>query len=191
MSTIAKEYYANLAGYAGGIRVTDKSGKILPFADGVERVVDLIRANIAGHKFMFIGNGGSAAISSHMSVDFWRNGGMRAVAFNDSPLLTCMGNDYGYQHVFEKPVGMFADSGDILIAISSSGRSENILLGVQAAREKGCFVITLSGFESDNPLSSLGDYNFYVPAKAFGPVEVLHHSICHCILDTIMSSRNG
>ncbi|TAN42102.1 MAG: SIS domain-containing protein [Nitrospirae bacterium] len=191
MSKIAQDYYKNLAGYAGGIRVTDKSGTILPFADGVDRVIDLIRANISGHKFMFIGNGGSAAISSHMSVDFWKNGGMRAVAFNDSSLLTCIGNDYGYKHVFEKPVEMFADQGDILIAISSSGRSENILLGVQAARAKGCFVITLSGFESDNPLSSLGDYNFYVPAKNFGPVEILHHSICHCILDTIMNVSHG
>jgi len=86
---------------------------------------------------------------------------------------------------------MFADAGDVLIAISSSGRSENILRGVAAARAKGCAVITLSGFESGNPLSTLGDVNFYVPSKAYGPVEVLHHSICHCILDTLMGKANG
>lgn len=189
MHEFAEKYYARLLDIAQSIRVTDAAGNELDFAGGIEGTISLIRRNIAGHKIMFIGNGGSAGISSHMSTDFWKNGGMRAIAFNDSSVLTCIGNDYGYRHVFEKPIEMFADNGDILIAISSSGRSENILLGVNAARSKACKVITLSGFEPDNPLSSMGDFNFYVPSKAYGPVEVLHHSICHCILDTIMSAK--
>lgn len=190
MSSVAENYYDNVFQCIRSIRVTDDQGRVLGFSEGVEAAMTLIRSQIdAAHKIMFIGNGGSAAISSHMSVDFWKNGGMRAVAFNDSSLLTCIGNDYGYQHVFEKPIEMFADSGDILIAISSSGRSENILLGVKAARAKGCRVITLSGFSEDNPLSSLGDLNFYVSSKAYGPVEVIHHSICHCILDTLMGVK--
>jgi len=135
---------------------------------------------------MFIGNGASAAISSHMSTDFWRNIGIRAVAFNDISLLTCISNDYGYKHVFEKPIEMFAEKGDVLIAISSSGKSENILLGVKPAKVKGCKVITLSGFDKNNPLSSLGNYNFYAPSQSYGPVEIIHHSICHCILNSIM-----
>ena len=145
----------------------------------------------SGQKIIFIGNGGSAAISSHMAIDFWKNGGMKAISFNDGPQLTCIGNDYGYKHVFEKPIEMFADSGDILIAISSSGKSENILLGVQAAGLKGCRIITLSGFDENNPLSSIGEFNFYVPSKSYGPVEVIHHSICHCIIDTIMKGKSG
>ncbi|MBI5100340.1 MAG: SIS domain-containing protein [Nitrospirae bacterium] len=186
MTQFADEYYRRLFDTVNRIGVRNGSGDGMTFSEGVSGAVGLIKAGIKGHKLMFIGNGGSAAISSHMSVDFWKNGGMRAVAFNDSSLLTCLGNDYGYRHVFEKPVEMFADGGDILIAISSSGRSENILLGVAAARKKGCAVITLSGFDRDNPLSSMGDINFYVPSSAYGPVEVLHHSICHCILDAIM-----
>jgi len=86
---------------------------------------------------------------------------------------------------------MFADEGDMLVAISSSGKSENIHRGVEAARLRKCKVITLSGFEGDNHLSSLGDFNFYVPAREYGPVEVIHHSICHCILDVIMKVKNG
>ncbi len=192
MSSIAEEYYDKFIRCIKTIRVTDGHGSLLGFSEGIEAAITLIRSKTdAKNKIMFIGNGGSAAIASHMSVDFWKNGGIRAVAFNDSSLLTCIGNDYGYRHVFEKPVEMFADKGDILVAISSSGRSENILLGVRAAREKGCAVITLSGFDDDNPLSSMGDYNFYVPAKEYGPVEVLHHSICHCILDTLMGIDNG
>lgn len=191
MDKFAEDYYGNLFNFVKAIRVTDNNGGELNFLQGIKGTVDLIKSQTTAHKVMFIGNGGSAAISSHMSVDFWKNGGMRAIAFNDSSLLTCIGNDYGYKNVFEKPIEMFADSGDILIAISSSGRSENILLGVQAAKTRGCKVITLSGFDGNNPLSSMGEFNFYVPSKSYGPVEVIHHSICHCILDTIMSIKNG
>lgn len=186
------DYFDNIFRTMRSIRVTDKNGGHLSFSRGIEEAVNLILSQTcAAGKVMFIGNGGSAAISSHMSTDFSKNGGVRAIAFNDSALLTCMGNDYGYQHVFEKPIEMFAENGDVLVAISSSGSSENILLGAQAARSKGCKVITLSGFGSDNPLSFLGDFNFYVPSNAYGPVEVIHHSICHCLLDTLMRVKNG
>ncbi|MBA4373816.1 MAG: phosphoheptose isomerase [Thermodesulfovibrio sp.] len=187
----AAGYYNRLFEISAKIRVTDKAGTVFSFDEGISKAISLVRSLAPDRKIIFIGNGGSAAISSHMSVDFWKNGGIRAIAFNDSSLLTCIGNDYGYPHVFEKPVEMFADQGDILLAISSSGRSENILKGVRAARAKGCKVLTLSGFESDNPLSSLGDYNFYVPSKSYGPVEILHHSVCHCLLDTIMGIAHG
>lgn len=192
MNMFADNYYRNLFACAGAITVTDAQGRGLSFSEGVEAAVRLIASRVdQTRKIMFIGNGGSAAISSHMATDFWKNGGMRAVAFNDSSLLTCIGNDYGYPNVFEKPIEMFADAGDVLIAISSSGRSENILLGVQAARSRGCSVITLSGFDKDNPLSTMGDVNFHVPSMAYGPVEVIHHSICHCLLDTILHDRRG
>ena len=171
--------------------MTDGAGERMEFFSGIEAVTGIIRSMGAGPKLMFIGNGGSAAISSHMAVDFWKNGGIRAVSFNDSSLLTCVGNDCGYGNVFEKPIGMFADACDILVAISCSGRSENVLLGVVAARTKGCRVVTLSGFDHDNPLSSMGDYNFYVPSHSYGPVEIIHHSICHCIFDTIMLEKKG
>lgn len=84
---------------------------------------------------------------------------------------------------------MFADCKDILVAISSSGRSENILRGVRSARVKGCSIITLSGFEKDNPLSLLGDFNFYVPDRKYGPIEIIHQFILHYILDVIMEKR--
>ncbi|GAG12744.1 unnamed protein product [marine sediment metagenome] len=188
MRIAAENYYSNLVSLINSVRVTDKEGNILNFNEGIEMVGNLIIPRIdSGHKLIFIGNGASAAISSHMATDFWKNGGMRAIAFNDSSLLTCISNDYGYEHVFEKPIEMFASMGDLLIAISSSGKSENILCGVQAARLKECKVITLSGFNNDNPLCAMGDLNFYVPSHSYGPVEIIHHSICHCILDVIIS----
>ena len=124
-----------------------------------------------------------------MATDFWKNAGIRTTVFNDSSLLTCVSNDYGYEHVFAKPIEMFANTGDVLFAISSSGESENILRGAHAARSKECSVITLSGFKDNNSLSTMGDYNFYVPSQEYGPVEIVHHSICHCILNTIVNHK--
>ena len=190
MNESARSYYNRLADLVNSIKFTNKEGKNIDFYDGIEIIGSLIltQAN-SGHKLMFIGNGASAAISSHMSTDFWKTCGIRAVAFNDSSLLTCLGNDFGYEYIFEKSIEMFADPGDILIAISSSGKSENILRGVNSAKSKECSVVTHSGFKDDNPLSSAGDFNFYVPAQKYGPVEVIHHSICHCILDAIVSCK--
>src|SRR3989338_2303804 len=140
-------------------------GKSMSLELGLEEAVKMVSTQANKRKkIIFIGNGGSAAIASHQSVDYWKNGGMRAIAFNDISLLTCISNDYGYPYVFEKPIEMFADSGDVLIAISSSGKSENILRGAQIAKTKNCTVITMSGFKADNPLRKLGNINFYVPA---------------------------
>ncbi|MDP3182537.1 MAG: SIS domain-containing protein [Desulfobaccales bacterium] len=186
----AANYFAGLKATLDAIAVTDRQGNPLDFFLGMDRAAALIRERTgAGNKLMFIGNGASAAISSHMATDFWKNGDMRAVAFNDGVLLTCISNDWGYEQVFAKPIDKFADPGDILIAISSSGQSPNILRGVEAARRQGCSSLTLSGFKPDNPLRSLGDYNFYVPANQYGPVEILHHAVCHCILEAIIMNE--
>lgn len=126
-----------------------------------------------------------------MSCDFSKNARVRAIAFNDTALLTSISNDIGYEAVFEKPIERFADAGDILFAISSSGASANIINGVRAAYQKDCFVITLSGFQENNPLRSLGHMNYYVQQISYGPVEILHHSICHCILDSIIHEKAG
>lgn len=182
-----QNYYTNFVNLLGSIRVTDSQGNKPSLFEGIEITCNIIKKQSdIGGKIIFIGNGGSAAIASHMAIDFWKNGGIQAMAFNDSSLLTCISNDFGYKHVFEKPIEFFANPNDILFAISSSGRSENILRGVKAAKSKGCTVITLSGFDVDNPLNLLGVFNFYVPSHEYGPIEVIHQYICHFILDTII-----
>ena len=192
MASKANSYYEDLKGLMDRIVVTDGHGNQLCFSDGIEEATKIIRLQtFSGHKLIFIGNGGSAAISSHMATDFWKNGGMPAIAFNDASLLTCISNDFGYGHVFEKPIEMFADTGDVLIAISSSGKSENIIRGLEEARAKHCQLITLSGFALDNPLRSSGHLNFYVASHLYGYVEIIHHSICHCILDIIIENNQA
>ena len=118
-----------------------------------------------------------------MAIDYTKNGGIRAMAMNDGAALTCLSNDLGYENVFAKQLEMHAREGDLLVAISSSGSSENILRAVGAARDRGCAVITLSGFSSNNPLRQLGDLNLYVPSGEYGFVEVTHLSLCHAMLD--------
>jgi len=191
MRKFAKSYFDGLIDNIKSLQVTGYEGKVIDIYEGIEEVArTVIAASNAGNKLMFIGNGASASISSHMSTDYWKNGGIRSIAFNDSSLLTCISNDYGYKHVFEKPIEMFADAGDMLFAISSSGKSENILRATQAARSEKCQVITFSGFAKENPLSSMGDYNFYVASPNYGPVEIIHLSICHCICDAIIREQS-
>jgi D-sedoheptulose 7-phosphate isomerase len=181
------EYFQNLKDIFDIVVTTGMDAKSYQLDEAIDITIDLIIKQAAlGKKLLFIGNGASASISSHMAADFWKNANIKATAFNDAALLTCVANDFGYNHVFEKPLEMFANKGDILFAISSSGKSENIIKGVLMAKSKKCHIITLSGFDTDNPLRSLGDINFYVPHSAYGPVEVIHHSICHCMLDTII-----
>jgi D-sedoheptulose 7-phosphate isomerase len=102
---------------------------------------------------------------------------------NDPAILTCLANDYGYEFVFAKQLDWHAKDGDILVAISSSGRSKSILNGVTAARRKGCRILTFSGFGADNPLRQMGDINIYVESSVYGFVELGHLAILHGVLD--------
>lgn len=183
-------YFEQLAEACREVKATVTSGSAIGLSEGLSQALSIIIAcGDAGRKVIFIGNGGSAAIASHQAVDYWKNGGVRAISFNEGSLLTCISNDLGFQHVFQRPIEMFADPGDVLIAISSSGQSENILRGSKAGLDKGCTLITMSGFKPDNPLRSLGRLNFYVASSIYGYVEIAHLALCHCIVDHLISRR--
>ena len=180
-------YFATLAALPAAARVTAAEGAPVPLPEFYRRVTEWCRETHAGgNTIHFVGNGGSAAIASHMANDFSKNGGMRARAHNDASALTCLANDYSYDEVFARQLAMHARPGDLVIAISSSGRSANILNAVGAAREAGCRIVTLSGFGADNPLRATGDLNAWVPAAEYGFVEIAHLALCHAIVDFAM-----
>lgn len=182
--TLAKQFLTELCFTRRKVIATNRNGLILTLQDGLGKALNLMVGQCAqGNQIFFIGNGGSAAIASHQSVDYWKLGGLKAVAFNDASLLTCMGNDMGFENVFAVPIKHFARPGDILIAISSSGKSQDIINGAGAGHKAGCRVITFSGFGKANPLRSRGELNFYVPAHSYGIVEVTHLSLLHAMLD--------
>lgn len=135
-------------------------------------------------RIFFVGNGGSAAIASHMAIDYQKKAGKIALAFNDPAALTCLANDLGYAEVFAWQIDRHARAGDLVVAISSSGRSENILAAVGTAVGQGCQIMTLSGFDADNPLRSMGRVNFYVPSRDYGTVEITHLAILHSMART-------
>lgn len=167
--------------------------KFLDMKSSWEMLAETIYSACAGcGKLIFIGNGGSAAIASHMALDFSNAGKIRAVCFNDGPLLTCLANDYSYKKVFEKAIEMYADKVDLIVAISSSGQSPNIINAVMAAKKEGCETITLSGFDDTNPLRQLGDINIHVPIPKpfYGLVECSHYLILHFLLDYIVKTEN-
>jgi len=163
-----------------------------------ENIVDLLgkvtklleNVHNDGKKILIFGNGGSAAIASHFSVDLTKNAGIRCINCNEADLITCFANDYGFERWVEKAVDFYGDAGDLLIVISSSGCSENMLNGVKAARNgKFRAVVTFSGFSEDNPLRQLGDINIWADSKAYNFVENIHQVWLLAIVDLIIGSR--
>jgi len=180
-------YFATLSRLILETEVTDEAGHSLPLDQAFEKVAAAAHSvHDVGNTIMFIGNGGSAGLASHLAIDFSKNGRLRSLAFNDASALTCLGNDLGYKNVFAKQLEFHARAGDLLIAISSSGQSANILAAVERARAAKVGVITLSGFGRDNKLRRTGDLNFYVRSSEYGFVEVAHLALCHAILDLDM-----
>ncbi len=186
ISDFTAKYKATFEQAFKGIEAFEGNTKI-SFEEAIAKCTLLVlKAQTDNKKIMFAGNGGSAGITSHMAIDFWKNGNVRATAFNDSSLLTCLANDLSFDQVFSAPIEMFGDTGDIAMCISSSGSSKNILNAAEQAAKLGCSVITFSGFNPANALKKLGHVNFFVPAFSYGFVEVLHNLIIHCILDAKM-----
>ena len=187
MSNSFADYVKTFFEALSSTAVTDRHGAALTVDHGIARVHDIMRRIARGTgKVMFVGNGGSAGIAGHLAIDFAKNGGVRSVTFNDASSLTCLGNDLGYDQVFAKQVEMQAFKGDVLVAISSSGNSKNIVNAALAAAKAGCEIVTLSGFAADNALRRLGDVNFFVQSGVYGFVETGHQAILHAILDTAM-----
>jgi D-sedoheptulose 7-phosphate isomerase len=185
-------YFADLAHVLSGAVATDQRGESMTLELAVDVTIDCARkTHAAGNKLIFIGNGGSAGIASHVAIDYSKNGRMRATALTDPAALTCLGNDFGYEYVFAKQIEYHGKRDDLLVAISSSGRSANILNGVAAARAIGAYVVTLSGFTADNPLRKLGDVNLFVDSDEYGMVEISHLTLLHAVLDLAIGRKGG
>lgn len=150
---------------------------------GISEAVAMIKP---AKRLIFIGNGGSNSICSHMMEDYMKIASKQTLSFTDAALITCFANDYGYENAMAEWVNFSFQPGDILVAISSSGESKNIVNAVNRHKSNGGIVITLSGFESNNTLSSLGDINFNTPGRNYGIVECFHQVILHAILDELV-----
>ena len=172
----------------------DFSSLVKPNDEIIERIINardiLVQAKKDSAKIIICGNGGSAAIASHVSVDLTKNANIRCTNYNEADLITCFANDYGYERWIEKAVDFYADQNDVLILISSSGKSKNMINACKSARNKKISkIITFTGHDKDNPLSKLGDINFWINSKAYNFVENTHQIWLLAICDLIIGKR--
>ena len=174
--------------------LSDFSNKIKPNKDIVDKLYKIkniiLNTSKRKGKLLLFGNGGSAAIASHVSIDLTKNAGIRSVNYNEADLLTCFSNDFGYERWVEKTIEFYGDSKDTVILISSSGKSPNMLNACKAAKAKKIStIITFTGHEKFNPLSKLGDVNFWINSKAYNFVENIHQVWLLTIVDLIIGKR--
>lgn len=175
------EFYAAIHNAIQEAQATDRRAEYVPHP--LETCRNMFHAaHESGNKVIFVGNGGSGAIASHMAIDYTKNGGIRAIALNDHPTLTCVANDFGYENVFAKQIDFYAKAEDVVVVVSTSGKSANILEAASAARNIGCPLVTLSGMRPHNALRTMGDINFYISHGDYGVVEISHLMLLHAIV---------
>ncbi|MEM7673175.1 MAG: SIS domain-containing protein [Verrucomicrobiota bacterium] len=183
-------YFSTLSHSLRDLEICDIESAKINSSEGFDRLCEL-STDIAlrdAQQFM-VGNGASAAMANHMCLDWTKNAKVRTRSFANAPLLTAMGNDLGFEHAMSEPLSWYAHPGDLLVTISSSGSSPNIINAIKMARKLKMTVITLSGLNPENPSRSLGDLNIYVSAKTYGMVECAHQVIMHCWLDQYMQIK--
>jgi D-sedoheptulose 7-phosphate isomerase len=154
----------------------------------MKKILLSVKSN--NNKVIIAGNGGSAAIASHVAVDFTKQGGIRAINFNEADLITCFANDYGYENWVAKAIEFYSNEGDLVILISSSGSSKNMLKASQTAKKLGLTVITFTGFAPDNPLKQEGKLNFWLDSRAYNIVENTHQIWLLMVCDLIIGKAD-
>ena len=138
-------------------------------------IINKIKKLKKNNKIILAGNGGSASIANHVATDLTKIAKVRSTTFNESNLITCFANDYGYEKWVSKGIEKFGISGDMCILVSSSGKSKNMINAAKECKKKKIFLITLSGFKSNNPLRKLGNINLWVNSNHYNYVEMTHH----------------
>ena len=169
---------------------TDGRGARQDLEDAVADVcarLDILQKG--GGSVYLVGNGGSAGVASHAATDFFAAAKIRATTLHESSLMTCMANDFGYDNAFARMLMHLVKPGDLVFAISSSGKSMNIRNAAMHAAAGGGQVVTLSGFAGDNPLRSMGSINFWLDSSDYGMVEIGHQFILHNISDRLRARR--
>ncbi len=151
----------------------------------------LVAAQEKKRKVIVAGNGASAAIASHVSVDLTKTALVRSVCFNEADLITCFANDYGYEHWLAKAIEAYGDEGDVAVLISSSGQSANIVNAARLAKDRGLALVTLSGFEGNNPLRAIGHQNLWVNSRSYNIIETVHQTWLLACVDQIAVHAAG
>ncbi len=176
----------------GRLVFSDSEGKIIATDEGFDalrKMTFMVRES--GKTVYAIGNGASASMASHFSADLAKNARLHTQVFSDLSLITAISNDLSYEEVFAEPLRRRGKPGDILIAISSSGNSPNIIRAIKVAKEMALDVVTITAMSSDNTARKLGTVNIHVPADTFGKAETTHAAILHYWIDLCVEDKNN
>ena len=141
-------------------------------------------------KIILAGNGGSAALSSHVAVDFTKTTKIRATNFNEADLITCFANDYGYENWLSQALKRYAKKDDLVILVSSSGQSKNMINAANFCKKQKISLITFTGFSKTNNLRKLGKINFWCDSKSYNKVEMTHHVWLLMIVDYMIKFKS-
>jgi D-sedoheptulose 7-phosphate isomerase len=179
MSQFFENYFADI--YS---RIQSLDSSIL-----IEFSILLKKIKKSQKKIIIIGNGGSAGIASHAAVDLTKAAKIRAVNFNEAGLLTCYANDYGYENWAVEALKSYADKEDLVILISSSGKSPNILNAAEYAQKEALNIVTLSGFSEQNPLRRMGKINLWADSTSYNIVEITHYIWLLSVIDFIQTGE--
>jgi len=173
-----------LARLLSALSFRDASGREMAADRGFARWLELGEDLRQRRGTMYlVGNGASAAMASHFAADLAKNAHLHTQVFSDLALITAISNDIGYDQVFALPLQRRAKAGDMLVAISSSGRSPSVLAAVEVARSLDMTVVTLSAMTPDNPLRATGDLNAWIAAPSYGLAETGHAAVLHRWMD--------
>ena len=140
------------------------------------------------NKVILFGNGASASIANHVSVDLTKNSKFRSVNFNESNLITCFANDYGYENWIKEALNFYYDEGDIVILVSSSGNSKNIVNAAKWLIKKNALLISLTGHKKNNNLNKINKkgVSFWVDSMSYNYVEISHLFILLTLVDVLV-----
>jgi len=139
-------------------------------------------------KLVILGNGGSSSTSNHLAIDFTKNAKIKAISFSDSSLITCLCNDYGHENWMSKALELYANKDDIVIFISCSGNSKNIVNAAKYCINKKIKIATFTGMSKKNKLKLLNKdiFNFWINSKAYNFIELLHLAMLLSVVDFII-----
>ena len=190
-SLVASELAEHLA-------VASKLQEQIPFIEDLARRI--FTSLEAGKKVLFFGNGGSAADAQHLATEFvvrYRRTrrALAAIALTtDTSILTAGANDFGFETVFARQIDALAQPGDVVIGISTSGTSANVVAGLQAAKERGCVVVAFTGAKA-SPCSDLADSTFRAPSTITARIQECHllvgHILCEWVDEQILSTPSA
>ena len=187
---IWSKYLDETAGCLRSLAASDGEAKLLDNENAFALWTDLtLQAREQKKTIFLIGNGASASMASHVAADLAKNAHVHTEVFTDLALITAIANDISFDEVFAEPLRRRLKPGDILVAISSSGKSANILSAVCATKKLGGRVITISAMNADNPLRKTGELNLYIPAQSYGMAETCHAALLHYWIDKAVSAK--